>query len=118
MNLYQIHVGHYGPKDSHHSIQGYILADSDEKVYDLCAELGFWYHDEDDMYEDWDVEKDAPLKIPYKDHIIENKGNICLVDELSDFHYGHTLYDWELIYEMLNEVQEDMLNRLNIKILN
>jgi len=102
-NLYIINVKHIAPKDSHISIECFLLAENDEAVY-------AWLDKEkqDEMWSDRNNE-DGPCEIldddynvigteSYKEKIIRIRGDINDDDnDYSEAYYGLTLYGWEEI---------------------
>ena len=97
MKLYKIQVTHYAPKDSHTSIEEYVVAKSNKDVFDyLAAGYAYWEEmlgesDEDDYWE-----------------ILENQGDDR---EVYDLYYGATQYSWEEV-----ELVDDSV--INLMIIN
>jgi len=94
VKLYKILFQHYSQKDSAIGIKCFLLAESDEHVYEWLKSdptIG------DDWittcYEDWEDEKEG-----FKERLIACKGQM-FDDEYcpSDLYYGATVYGWDLI---------------------
>ena len=92
MNLYKIHVEHFSQKDSHKSVEVFLLAEDGEAVYnwiDREREWGGWtdYNDEDGESIGGET---------FKEKMIRIGGEFYDEDlELCDLYYGKTLYGWE-----------------------
>jgi len=126
MKLYQIDVLHAAPKDSHISIEGYVIAENDEQVYEYLKSepedgitiFNSWANkekkgEEFEIYDDYKVIGTET----YKQKIIRLKGEI--EDDSVDFedaYYGVTLYGWTEVKEHLNEVEILVLTDLKIAI--
>lgn len=100
MNLYRISVQHCGPKDSHKSVESYVMGRHDTDMYEQISKLnyGVWddRNDERSDIEIFDNEYNVIGTETYKERIIRLKGDINDEDEdLSDLYYGCTLYGWE-----------------------
>ena len=103
MNLYKIKVAHSAPKDTHESIQCYLIAESDEKVYEwLKAEnkdiITCWddAEEENKKFDIYNEEYETIGTETFKEKIIRLKGEINDEDyDFSDAYYGITLYGWE-----------------------
>jgi hypothetical protein len=110
---------HYSPKDSKKGISTYLVAESDEQVYEwLKSEPKLdddnWiytpYNDNENnniMFEIYDNEYNLIGEESYKDRIIRLKGEMFDDElELSDLYYGKIVYGWKLIKE---DVKPDVL---------
>jgi hypothetical protein len=107
MNLYKILFSHTAPKDSEKGIKGYILAESDEQVYN--------YIDKEYNYECWkdsDEDEDRePIELydenydvigteTFKEKILRIKGQMNDEDyDYIDAYYGITLFGWDVVEE-------------------
>lgn len=113
MNLYQINVGHFGPKDNHISIECLLLALNDEAVYEFIKsepQLGI---NGNRISVLWAEREEEDPK--YKDNIIRIKGE--LYDEevdCDDAYYGITHYGWELLKENVDEERYQELVELEV----
>lgn len=123
--LYKIIVKHMGPKDSHESIETYLIAKDDIQVYDhidktLC--YGCWTDrdeesisnaiDSDDNDTGYYKDDDYEQPISFRQWVMLNKGNIG-DDNESDYYYGITQYGWEEV-EVINQEDLDVLVDLKI----
>lgn len=126
MNLYQAMTNHYAPKDSHKSIWGYVIAESNESLYEwlkLEKECGdddigrlflSWTdkEDEDDDYED------------FKSQMIENMDEESTdYADYSDLYYGRTFVSWKLVKEdvkpdALQQIKEYGIRLLDSRVIN
>lgn len=106
MNLYQINFEHYSQKDSKEGIATYLLAESDEQVYewiDSNKKYG--------MYSDNESDKTALNDIPFKQSIIDSKG--CMYNDYyldiycTDLYYGKTFFGWE---EIATDIKQDEIS--------
>lgn len=116
MNLYQIMFEHFAPKDSEKGTLVYLLASSDEKVYEwLKSEphlsngdhiINSWKYKEIDgeVYDIYTDEWGMVETETFKERMIRLKGEINDEEaELSDLYYGKTLYGWKLVKENFEE---------------
>ena len=125
MNLYRLRIKHLAPKDSLEAIWGYLLADSDEEVYEDTLYLT--YYDELDaqyyceqniggftMLDTTDFEEEDYM-VYAKNHIISTKGEIDSDwADYDDLYYGKTHWGWELVKEDISESDVEVLQRLNL----
>jgi hypothetical protein len=100
MKLYRIKTLHAAPKDIHHSIMGYVIAEDDKAVmkyidenycYDKWADA---IKDEQTVTEYPDDDFDNPVEISYENWILKHKGDLE-DDDWSDAFYGITKFGWE-----------------------
>ena len=106
---------HGGPKDSHASIETYLIANSDDQVMN-------WI-DENKNYNYWkDCEEDGEMRCqdepPYneitmREYVLQNCGDLDDEEGWGDAYYGVTKYGWEEI-KVLTEEEKSVL--LNLKI--
>jgi len=99
MNLYKIIMTHAAPKGYEEAIKEYIIANTDQEVFDyLKNESGYTYWD--------DVERDEDTYGDEKtiDFIFNNKGDSQVESKWHDLFYGSTMYDWELYRENLGQL--------------
>jgi hypothetical protein len=107
MNLYKIIFSHHAPKDSKYGIETYLLAESDEQVYE-------WLKSEPEtsegrIYVSWSDYEDDDEN--FKERIINQQGQID--DEHNDYgdaYYGLTFYGWELVQEDVTNDFTDLIN--------
>lgn len=127
-NLYKITFSHHGPKNSEKGIKTYLLANTDDEVYEwfkTAKDPDFpnsqwmfpYWDDEETEQEVFDVYDDKYNAIgteTYKEKIIRLKGNINDDEvDFTDSYYGITLYGWEFISEV-DEAQSEILLKLGI----
>ena len=131
MNLYRIDVEHVGPKDSHKSIECFLLANNDEDVYKYLDEklFGLWSGRHKDQQEEPDPE-DRFLNIEneyyevigretYKQLYMRVKGELNDKDRsYDDAFYGITFYGWHLLQSGVNNDQIKNITNLGIEIKN
>ncbi|MFD0587648.1 hypothetical protein ACFQZE_06510 [Paenibacillus sp. GCM10027627] len=131
MNLYKIMFEHFSPKDSQRGVVAYLVADSDEQVYewlksDPKLDDDTWiytpYQDsenDDITFELYDDQYNVVGMEEYKDKMIRLKGEMFDDElELNDLYYGKTIYGWRLIKE---DVKPDILQYIKdygIKVVN
>lgn len=88
LKLYKIKVTHYAPRDSHTSIQEFVVANNDKEVFEYLAKgYAYW----EDILDCWGSEPNEEMLEEYN-NIYENKGDYREVDDL---YYGATQYSWE-----------------------
>lgn len=92
LNLYILKFAHFSQKDHETGIKKFILASSDEEVYEQC--FGKEYEGQDVV---WD--EDLKKEISFKEDVIKNRGTLHRHDWLVDLYYGETLKYWELVDE-------------------
>lgn len=120
MNLYRIDVEHYSQKDSHKSIETFVLAEDDEAVYnwiDKEKQWGIWSDrsNEDGLIDVYNNAYEVIGKETYKEKIIRLKGEINDEDaDLDDLFYGRTLYGWEKVTNEMFSTRVTALKGLDI----
>lgn len=137
MNLYKILVKHLAPKDNHTSIETYISAENEDKLYDLMCEFTCWNEEsftgimrviperflkyKDSFYEPdeitgecIDIQQEEILNA-WKKYVISTKGEIGSDwADYDDLFYGKTHYGWELVKEDLQDDEFQILKQLQI----
>ena len=113
MKLYEIRFKFYAPKDSKEGILTYLLAESDEKVYE-------WISSEPEgifvswMYKD-DPKEEDEFEEGFKERLIECCGDMYDdYSEVSDLYYGATQYGWGVVNENITHEEYMELKRLGI----
>jgi hypothetical protein len=111
MNLYEIMMEHYAPKDSEKGIHTYLVANSDEEVYEwLKLEkelkdgrqifLSWSYKEDEETFDIYDEDYNVIGVESFKEKMIRIKGDLNDEDvELTDLYYGRTLVGWYLVKE-------------------
>lgn len=121
MNLYEIRMRHYSPKDSEEGIICFLLTESDEKVYE-------WIRSEPEineyeslhnswMYHDNPEYEDEGYKEGFKERIIKCQGDMYDDEsEVYDLYHGATQYGWGLIKENISEEAVLTIKECGIKV--
>lgn len=127
--LYKIKVLHGAPKDSHTSIECYVIAYNDEQVYDYIDENynhGYWEDVNNTSIEDLEVGEDDretcyylnddyENPITFKEWCMANKGDLDDEAGWEDAHYEVTKYGWGAVC-LPNYDEELILVGLNIAV--
>jgi len=127
MNLYEIMMEHYAPKDSQKGIHTYLAAKSDEEVYEwIAAEkktkddrkiYNSWKLSEEDTYEIYNDNYDVIGEETFKERMIRLKGDMNDEDEdFSDLYYGKTIIGWELVKENITEKEIEVLKSVGVAV--
>lgn len=121
MNLYEIMFEHYSQKDSEKGIFTYLIAKSDEEVYEwikLETELNdgrilyvCWGDYEDEKtFDIYDDDYNVIGEETFKKRMVRLKGELYDEEvELSDLYYGKTLIGWEKVKENIKQEEVDIL---------
>jgi len=120
VRLFKVLVKHYAPKDSHQSVQGFLLRKTEEEACDwVMTTLSYWDEDtleeETDIY-DYDEETgvDGYETITKREELLRNHGQINLdSNDYSDAYYGITHFGWEDMGEATS-TDEIVLRRLGL----
>lgn len=129
MNLYEIMLEHYAPKDSEQGIYTYLIAESDETVFDWVAAehtlkdgrvLYNCYRgteEDGESYELYDSNYDVIGEETFKEKMVRLKGDMNDDDvELTDLYYGKTLIGWKRIKEGITKDEIYTLQQTGISI--
>ena len=124
--LYKIIVLHGAPKDTHTSIEGYVIAKDEEQVYDYINKLnyGYWENvnktsledlglDEEERSTCYYLNDDYNNQISFKEWLMAHKGDLDDEAGWEDAYYGVTKYGWE---EMEVIHQEDLEVLVDLKV--
>lgn len=122
MNLYQIMTNHYAPKDSHKAIWCYLIASSNEEVYEwlksepkLDEELGRLFL----CWADWEIDDDEGItgEVSFKQQMIK------LQDEeetdkadYDDLFYGKTFVSWKKLCVNIGKTEVRILKEVGVRI--
>lgn len=122
MKLYEIRFRHYAPKGSKEGILTYLLAESDEKVYE-------WIRSEPTLsngksiYVSWmykdslDNDNEDEFEEGFKERLIECSGDMYDDEsEVYDLYYGATQYGWKEVNSDITHKEFTELKRLGISI--
>jgi len=127
VNLYEIRFVHYAPRDDEEGIFNYLVANSDEDVYEWLKSdpelkdgrhifTGYKFKEEDD--EVFEVYNDNYRVIgteTFKERMLRLKGDMLDEEaELNDLYYGKTLWGWRLVKENITQQEIDTLLSLGI----
>lgn len=120
MNLYKVMFKHFSQNDSEIGILTYLVAKSDEEVYEWLKSdpklqnetyiyTAYRYRENDrKTYKMYDDDYNVIGEESYKDKIIRLNGDMFDEDaDLSDLYYGKTLYGWQLVKE---DVKADVIH--------
>lgn len=131
MNLYQIMLEHYAPKDSEKGIFTYLAAESDDQVFEWLKNdpklkdgrhlfTGYdMVEDDEESYEIYDEDYNEIGTETAKERLIRLKGDLNDPDvELSDLYYGRTLIGWNVVKFNITELEIINLEGLGIAIEN
>lgn len=108
MNLYQVMTKHYAPKDGHKAIWGYVISDSNEKLYEWLKSEPRFEDEIDNIYVTWnDMEKENEdyndFKLQFLSSSDEESTDFA---DYSDLYYGKTFVSWKIVKE---NVKPDIL---------
>lgn len=121
MNIYKIHVQHFSQKDSHSSIEAFLLAESADDVYKWVDEKVYGSYtdqnDEGDALEIYDENYDVIGHETFKEKMLRVGGEFFDEDyEPQDLYYGCTIYGWEKLKSEVLEVDIAALEKLDVLI--
>ncbi|PLS19154.1 hypothetical protein CVD28_01730 [Bacillus sp. M6-12] len=127
MNLYQVMLKHFSQHDSEVGIFTYLVAESDEAVYEwIKAEKELkdgrqifnsygLSEKEGEIFEIYDSEYNVVGEETFKERIIRLKGDMNDENvELNDLYYGKTLLGWILVNENITEEQIQALQDIGV----
>jgi len=127
MNLYKIEFMHYAPRDREYGIKGYIIAESDEEVYEWIKSqplisdgviLYNCYSDYEEDNKEYDIFDDNYKVIgqeSFKERMIRLHGEMYDEEsEVCDAYYGVTHYGWTLAKEDISSEQIDILRHCGV----
>ena len=125
MKLYELLFRHYSPKDSEEGIICYLVANSDEEVYEFIkseptiTDGTEWGRS---IYNSWkykDDEEDSSYDENHKQRLIECGGEMFDdYADVSDLYYGLTHYGWECVCEDIGRAQIEILQRVGVVVVN
>lgn len=121
MDIYKIHVQHFSQKDSHSSIEAFLLAKSVEDVYKWVDEKVYGTYtdqnDEGDALDIYDENYNVIGQETFKEKMLRVGGEFFDEDyEPQDLYYGCTIYGWEKLKSEALEVDILALERLDVLI--
>jgi hypothetical protein len=101
MKLFKIIVLHGAPRDSHTSVETYLIADSEDAVCEWINKTkkrGDWFEEEDDTEPRMCFEDDSYEKgIPFREWVVKNRGDLKDDEGWEDAYYGVKKWGWEPI---------------------
>lgn len=119
MKLFKILLRHYSQKDSEKGVDCFLVAESEESVFDWLDKKfsGIWTDrdEEDGLIDIYDDDYNVIGQETYKEKMIRLKGEYFDDDApVEDAYYGVTHYGWEEMksVDIVNEVE--ILERFNI----
>lgn len=129
MNLYQVMLKHYAPHDSEVGIFTYLVAQSDEAVYEwLKAEPELkdgrqifnsykQTESEGETFEIYDKDYNVIGEETFKERMLRLKGEMNDEDvELNDLYYGKTLLGWKVVKEAVEEKEINLIQAVGISL--
>lgn len=129
MNLYEIMLEHFSQKDSEKGIYTYLVANSDEEVYEwLKYEQKLKdgrrvfvsyedYENDGDVFDIYDDKYNVVGQETFKERMIRLKGDLNDEEkELSDLYYGATLIGWKIVKYNITDLEIGALKSLGIAI--
>lgn len=96
--LYKIKILHGAPKDSHESIETYLVAEDDKSVakwIDREKNFGYWKECTQDGVTRYDEDSDKEISL--WDYVLKNRGDLQDEEGWEDSYYGVTKWGWEPI---------------------
>lgn len=125
MKLYELLFRHYSQKDSEEGIICYLVANSDEEIYEFIKsepEIPDGTKWGRGIFNSWkykDDKEDSSYEEEHKTRLIECCGEMfddCA--DISDLYYGLTHYGWRCVCEEISEEQITLLEKCGIIIVN
>ena len=116
MKLYKIKVLHGAPKDSHESIETYIVAEDDEEVYNWLKKKAYWDYYEDNPEDENGLRcrEESPYdEMSFKEYVMLYKGDLKDDEGWEDAYYGVTKWGWEEVGE-ISESEKRFLTKCGI----
>lgn len=118
-SLFKIIVLHAGPKDSHTSIETYLVADTEEEVaawIDREKNSGLWFDDGDDEEPNVRyVDDNCEEEVPFNKWVMLKRGDLEDDEGYDDAYYGVTKWGWEPIPSTPEEIR--VMLKLEIAVL-
>jgi hypothetical protein len=120
MYIYKIIVQHFSQKDEHASIETFVLAESDEAVYqwvdkEKCYGTYADRTEEDGLMDVYDDDYTVVGQETFKEKMLRIGGEYFDGDyEPVDLYYGVTIYGWEKMESNLFDVEVSALKKLGI----
>lgn len=118
MDIYKIIVQHFSQKDSHTSIEVFLLAESSEAVYqwvdkEKCYGMYADRTEEDGLIDVYDDDFNVIGQETFKEKMLRLGGEYFDEDyEPQDLYYGVTIYGWEKQESGLLDAEINALKKL------
>ena len=120
MDIYKIIVQHFSEKDSHTSIEVFLLAESDEAVYqwvdkEKCYEMYSERDEEDGLIDIYSDDYEVIGQETFKEKMLRIGGEYFDEDyEPQDLYYGDTIYGWEKLESDMLDIEIEALKKLGV----
>ena len=120
MDIYKIIVQHFSQKDSHTSIEVFLLAESDEAVYqwvdkEKCYEMYSERDEEDGLIDIYSDDYEVIGQETFKEKMLRIGGEYFDEDyEPQDLYYGDTIYGWEKLESDMLDIEIEALKKLGV----
>lgn len=118
--LFRIKVLHAAPKDVHESIEGYVVAETEQQVFEYVDKVhcfGSWSESEETRT----VCKTKPdgdeyeVEVPFAEWVMAERGDLEDESGFEDAYYGVTKHGWGPVGEV-TEADVEVLVRLGIAV--
>lgn len=125
LKLYELLFRHYSQKDNQEGIICYLVANSDEEIYEYIKAEPTVPDGTDwgrGIYNSWkykDDKEDKSYEEDHKDRLIKCCGEMfddCA--DISDLYYGLTHYGWKCVCEEISEDQIKVLQKVGVVTVN
>jgi hypothetical protein len=121
--MYQVMTNHYAPKDSHRAIWGYLIASSNEDVYEwlkseqnVSDNLGSLYL----CWNNWENDDEAEylqLEDKFKTQMIAHRDEEETDRaEYTDLYYGRTFVSWDKVCDDILPSEIFILKQTGVRI--
>ena len=120
MDIYKIIVQHFSEKDSHTSIEVFLLAESDEAVYqwvdkEKCYEMYSERDEEDGLIDIYSDDYEVIGQETFKEKMLRIGGEYFDEDYVpQDLYYGDTIYGWEKLESDMLDIEIEALKKLGV----
>ena len=120
MDIYKIIVQHFSQKDSHTSIEVFLLAESDEAVYqwvdkEKCYEMYSERDEEDGLIDIYSDDYEVIGQETFKEKMLRIGGEYFDEDYVpQDLYYGDTIYGWEKLESDMLDIEIEALKKLGV----
>lgn len=109
-HIYKIDIEHSAPKDSMFAIAGYIITDSEEKIYNYLSTPETYDDNPLGIFTNWEFKEE--INQDWKQMIIDCKGELGYENrKYENLYYGLTYYGWT-DYGEINDEELLVLKRI------